>query len=411
MATVMPNPFNRVIAQVFSRDEGLRARNEHLARLEQYQAMQHAITRIIARSTELDTAIPRIIQAICETADWDLGEVWYIDRDANALSCTANWTKPTLSFPLFAQSSMEITFAPGKGLPGRVWMTGKPGWMNNIVNDSQFMRGAIAQHDGLHAGLGIPIRTDGEVIGVLTLFSRQVRATDNELLRVLDTIGSQIGLFIERKRIEQVEREQARRLAILEERQRLGRDLHDSVTQTLFSASVIAEMLPRLQNPDKVRSGLDELHHLTRSALTEMRSLLVELRPSTHTETELSELLRQLADNLHARSGLIITLDLDCCPALHPDVQLALYRITQEAFNNIIKHAGATHILLRLCNDPEQIELCIRDNGRGFDKTQLPPNHFGLGIMRERAEAIGAQFCLESVPGSGTSLTVNLAVS
>src|SRR6185369_14751284 len=139
--------------------------------------------------------------------------------------------------------------------------------------------------------------TEGEVIGVMTFFSRQPRQPDRDLLRILDTVGSQIGLFVERKRIEQTEREQARKLAILEDRQQLARDLHDSVTQTLFSATVIAEMLPILwtRDPEQIKPNLEQLHHLTSGALSEMRDLLVELRPPTLINGDLSELLHNLA--------------------------------------------------------------------------------------------------------------------
>ncbi len=227
MTIVMPPNFGRVIEQIFNRTDRFRQMEAQLARLEHYQAMQHKITQIIARSVELDKAIPHIIQVICKSTDWDLGEVWHVDRDADVLCCTLNWHVPARHFPAFAGSSQAITFARGKGLPGRVWSSGKSVWITNVVTDSHFLRGPLAEQDGLHGALGVPIRTEGEVIGVLTLFSRQTRPLDRELLRVLDTIGSQIGLFIERKQIERTDHEQARTLAAMEERQRIARDLHD----------------------------------------------------------------------------------------------------------------------------------------------------------------------------------------
>ncbi len=412
MAVVMPTHLGRIIGQTLNGYFRFRELENRTARLEQYQRMQHAITRIVAGASELDQAIPRILQAICETTDWDFGEVWHIDHRTNVLVCEASWHVPTLSFPAFEQRTREITFAVGKGLPGRVWKNGKPAWISNVVVDGNFPRAHLAERDGLHGGLAISIRAEGKVIGIMGFFSREIRNPDHELLRVLDTVGSQIGLFVERKRIERIEHEQARTLAALEERQRLARDLHDSVTQTLFSASVIAEMLPILwtRDPDQVRAGLDDLHQLTRDALAEMRSLLVELRPTALQQDNLVDLIKPLVDTLAARSQIQATLEvnsaLQSTCGLSPEVQTVLYRITQEAFNNIVKHAQATQVSVQLSGGPEHVELQIRDNGRGFKMDCIPTSHFGLEIIRERAAAIGATFHLNSIPGQGTYLNI-----
>jgi signal transduction histidine kinase len=408
MGLAIPLQLGQAFEKVFSKNDRLRELEQRNAQLEQYQTMQHAITHIIACSTQLENAIPRIVQAICETIGWDFGEVWHIDRQEQHLFCAASWHIPSLSFPAFSQSNLDLTFLYGKGLPGRAWANGKSTWITDVVIDANFLRGASAEQDGLHAGLGIPIRTEGEVIGVMTFFSRHIRSVERDLLRVLDTIGSQIGLFIERKRIEQLEHEQARKLATLEERQRLARDLHDSVTQTLFSASVIAEMLPRIwqHDPEETRLGLEDLHVLTRDALAEMRSLLVELRPSAYEDVDLREMLKNLADATASRSNLKIIVEVDGHTQLMSETKKMLFHITQEALNNVMKHAGATHVWITLCKGDHHLELNIRDNGCGFKMDRLLDGHFGLEIMRERAEEIGSMLRLNSIPGKGTQLTV-----
>ncbi len=395
---------------VTSQNRGDRTRvlEMRVFQLEKYLTTQHEITQIIARSSELDTALPRILQAICETTDWDFGEVWQIDPTDNLLHCAETWCTAAHSFPFFEQSSRQVTFEFGRGLPGRVWESSKPAWVSNVIFDSNFMRGLVAEKDGLHGGLGVPIRADGRVIGAMTFFSRQPRQLDRDLLRVLDTVGSQIGLFIERKRAEQAERQQARVVAAMEERQRLARDLHDSVTQSLFSASVIAEMLPLLwtRKPEQILPSLDELHHLTRDALTEMRALLVELRPPALVHGDLAELLRNLADTLKCRAKLRVILETQISGVLPADEQIALYRITQEALNNISKHAGASLVSVCLTADGDYLKLTIEDDGKGFDTTGAHPNHFGLEVMRERAESSGARLTLESAAGCGTRLSL-----
>lgn len=394
--------------QVLSRINRFQALEARAVRLEHYLATQHAITQIIAKSSDLKTSLPRILQAICETTVWDFGEVWYVDNNDNHLRCEATWSDPNLQFPRFEKSGRSITFMPGIGLPGRAWASGKPAWVSNVLDDKNFIRTVAAEQDGLRTGIAIPIRAEGYVIGALTFFSAQMRPVDRELLQMLDTAGSQIGLFIERKRTEQIHWEQAHILAVLEERQRLARDLHDSVTQTLFSASVVAEMLPIMwtRDPDQIKPGLDELHQLTRDALSEMRSLLGDLRPMQFANGDLPKLLEKLGETLAQRTKTAVSVDIQLPVMLSADMQMALYRITQETLNNITKHAAATRVSVRLHADETQVNLQIEDNGRGFNMLAIPDGHYGVSIMRERAEAVGAQLHINSALGKGTCLSV-----
>ena len=406
--TVHTPTLGRRIGQAFAGADRTYELQLRAAKLEQYLTTQDAVTKIIARATALETALPHILQAICETTGWEFGEVWHLDHRTNRLICRTTWCDPASRFPAFEKSGRDLTFAAGKGLPGRIWKSGKPAWITNVAADANFLRALLAERDGLRAGMGVPIRIEGEIIGAMTFFSRQQRQSDRELLRMLDTVGSQIGLFIERERAMQVEREQTCKLVALEERQRLARDLHDSVTQTLFSASVIAEMLPILwsREPEQVEPQLGELQYLTRSALTEMRALLVELRPPALVNGDLAELLKDLADSLMGRSQIPVTLDVHISCTVPTDEKIALYRIMQETLNNIVKHAAATQVWVRLCADKDRFELCIEDDGCGFDPDCVPAAHFGVEGMRERAEGIGATFQLDSAPGEGTRLRV-----
>ena len=202
-------------------------------------------------------------------------------------------------------------------------------------------------------------------------------------------------------------REKATQDAVAAERTRLARDLHDAVTQTLFSATLIAEVLPDLWEKNR-REGnrrLEELRQLTRGALAEMRTLLVELRPNALIEIPLPTLLRQLTDALIGRARLDIQLHCSGERDLPPDVQVGLYRIAQESLNNIVKHSRATQAVVSL-HISDTLRLTVADNGQGFDVSTVTPDHIGLRIMRERAEAIGAQFKVESAPGEGTRISV-----
>lgn len=195
-------------------------------------------------------------------------------------------------------------------------------------------------------------------------------------------------------------------LAALEERQRLARDLHDSVSQTLFSAGVIADTLLYMfdKNPGQIKKGLQDLSELTRSARAEMRSLLMALRPASIVDTELGDSLRHLVQNISGRAGLEIVLNTEGKRSLPADVQITFYRILQEALNNIIKHSNATHVDIDLRITAIGVELYVRDDGRGFDPVSVSTGQLGLKIMHERAHSIGASLRITSRAGSGTEV-------
>ena len=154
----------------------------------------------LAESATLVEAAPRMLKAICESLDWEYGALWSVDHAAARLHCAATWHQPSLPFDDFAADSRRAAFAIGIGLPGRVWASRKPAWIPDVVDDSNFPRAPFAVRAGLHAAFGFPVLSGGEVIGVMEFFSREIRKPDEELLVMLTTVGSEIGLFVEWKR-------------------------------------------------------------------------------------------------------------------------------------------------------------------------------------------------------------------
>ena len=254
------------------------------------------------------------------------------------------------------------------------------------------------------AVFSVPILIKNEVYGSLALYYREPRKFSAEEIELATTFGDQTALAIENARL----RTQVERAAVAEERNRIARDLHDSVTQTLFSASLIAEVLPRMWESDREESEkrLAELRQLTRGALAEMRTLLLELRPATLIEVQLRELLRQLTEATTGRTRIPIRLELQGEGPLPPDVKIAFYHVAQEALNNVAKHAKATHVTVTFKRTQTRGQLTVTDDGRGFVIEKVTPEHLGLTIMNERAESIGARLQIESRLGHGTSVTV-----
>lgn len=205
----------------------------------------------------------------------------------------------------------------------------------------------------------------------------------------------------------------AQEMAALRERQRLARDLHDSVSQTLFSAGVTTEtlLMEYRIRPEQVEDGLQQIHQLVQAAQAEMRILLIELRPEILAKARLSDLLTQLAKVLRTRTNAAVDLDIVETYVAPTAVHDTFYRVAQEALNNIMKHAEAAHIAVHFESLPGQVRLTVHDDGHGFNREQVPAGHFGLLNMGERAEAIGALLAIESTPGEGTTVALRWTAS
>jgi signal transduction histidine kinase/ligand-binding sensor domain-containing protein len=254
------------------------------------------------------------------------------------------------------------------------------------------------------AFLAVPLPMSGKIYGGLTLLFEKRHEIRDEEINLALTLADQASLAIANAQL----RAQAEQNAVAAERSRLARDLHDAVTQTLFTTSLIADVLPRIweRNPAEGQRRLEEVRQLTRGALAEMRTLLLELRPASLTETNLGDLVRQLSLAFTGRTQIPVEVNVEGKFELPPDVQVALYRIAQELLNNVAKHAHASHVSVRLSEMVGQIVLRVSDDGQGFDLESVPSGHMGLGIIRERAAAIGATLDVDSRPGGGTMAAV-----
>jgi len=279
--------------------------------------------------------------------------------------------------------------------------------------------------EGMRAWMWVPLSVKGRTLGGIGVAHPDRNHFTAHHGSMALSIADQVAITMVNAELH----EQARSLAALTERQRLARNLHDAVNQSLFSAGLIAEVLPRLWDLDPVeaRQALEDLRRLTRGALAEMRELLAELRPSVLTDSSLGDLLRQLATAFTGRTNVPVSLTLTGELALPARVQVALYRICQEALNNIAKHAEAQRVAIDLQYDSievpssspveqpdapaemvvRSVEMRIRDDGRGFDAGQATPSgHYGMAMMLERAEVAGGRLDLATQPGHGTEIVV-----
>ncbi len=355
-------------------------------------ATLNAIASAVSRSLELEEVFQDALDKTLEVTGMEAGVAHRLDESSGYLVLAA---QRGLSERLAEQVSR---LSPSQALVG-VGDVSRPAVFRVTDLPASELSSQMVE-DGMQQCVVVPLVAKGRLLGTLHLCTRSPRALTTEELSLLAAVGQQVGVAVENARLY----ERAEESAAAAERSRLARDLHDAVSQTLFSASLIAEVLPRLweRNPEEGRRRLEELRQLTRGALAEMRTLLLELRPSVLREVALNDLLRQLCEAITGRARLPVQLAIEGEADLPPEVRVAFYRVAQESLNNVAKHAGATAVSVSLHSRDDATELVVSDDGRGFDPTHIPPDHLGLSIMRERAEAVGAVLALDSVPGQGT---------
>jgi nitrate/nitrite-specific signal transduction histidine kinase len=391
---------------------GVAIENAHLFEAEQRRAEQFRVISEVGRRItsilDIDEVLVQVARLIHQTFDYYHVGIAVREEDQVVYKVGAGelWDDPQFQFqPARLKVGQE-------GVAGWVAAMGEPLLVPDVSQDPRYvwMRGSKTRSE-----LAVPIEVKGEIVGVLDVQSDRLNAFDESDLVVLQSLAHQTAIAVQNAQLY----EQAQQGAVLEERQRLARELHDAVTQMLFSASLIAETLPALWESDqeKGRQLLQELRQLSRGALAEMRTLLLELRPTVLVEANLGDLLHQLAEVVTGRTGVPVTVMAEGESELPSDVHVALYRIAQEALNNVIKHARASHVAvdLRCALHPSSlqeewmkegnVELCIIDDGCGFDPSYVPAGRLGLGIMRERAQAVGATLEIDSQLGNGTRVT------
>jgi signal transduction histidine kinase len=255
--------------------------------------------------------------------------------------------------------------------------------------------------------LGVPLSVQDRIIGMITLDRTDEGGFDEEEVRLATAFADLAALALENARLYS----RAEQAAVLEERHRLARELHDSVSQALYGIALGARTARTLveRDPARVAEPVDYVLSLAEAGLAEMRALIFELRPESLEKEGLVAVLNKQAASLRTRHGLVVEIEI-CCdePLLPIDKKEALYRVAQEAMNNVTKHAQATQLDLRLkCNDGIlQMEVC--DDGIGFDATASYPGHLGLHTMRERVAKLHGQIVIDSQIGKGTNIVVTV---
>ncbi len=385
----------RVEAAESLRSHALELENRVVARTQEIERRRRVAEGLHDILTVLNTARPleEILDLIVEQASQ------LLETDAIAIYRQDDGDSgPRIQAARYLNESEAEESTPGKGYPSFATHAPEQDGLPVAATES-----GMTQAGRYRSVLAVPLNVKGEIYGSLCLYYKAARSFSQEEKELAVAFSDQAALAIENGRL----REQVGRSAVAAERTRLARDLHDAVTQTLFSTSLIAEVLPKIweRDAEEGKKRAEELRELTRGALAEMRTLLLELRPTALTDAALGDLLRQLADAVTGRARIPVSVTTEGNGPLPSEVQIAFYRIAQEALNNVAKHSRATRANVKMSQTADSVALEVEDDGRGFDPNTVPATHLGLNIMRERAETIGAQLEVVSAVGQHTSIT------
>lgn len=387
---------SRDISERRAAEEALRRRIAELSALQR-------ISATLAGSTDLLAVLPDVAAQLCSALRALHSVVFFFDEGIGGLHAVAS--DPTVA----ARCEALGARLPLQDLPeiAQVTASGKP-----LIISSADAPALTAPSLGCLTKEGtaslaiLPLFVRGEIIGTLQLARETGRDPFSQRdLEVAETAGAAIAAAVGHERL----RAEESRQAATAMRDRLARDLHDAVTQSVYAANLIAEALPSVweRDPAEGRAELLQLQRMVQTALAELRKLLHELRPATLAAADIGHLMERLVDALEGQTQAEITLEIQVHTTPPEEVKVAFYRIAQEAFNNIAKHSRATKIEARMLADSEGVVLSVRDNGVGFDPNDVPADHMGLAIIAERAAEIGADVELESAPGAGTQIIVS----
>jgi len=357
----------------------------------------NSIITVASQSLDIQEILEDALDKTVQQTGFDAGAAFRFETDPTSPLLSAHWGfEPEIAINLLKRYAITTHRIP-------VYPEDVTAIEIEDFQDEE-LRAQLSRY-GFQLLIYIPLSTKGHKLGFFILGKQGLDILSREELSLLRSIGKQIGVAMENARLY----EQAEQAAIETERHRLARELHDAVTQTLFSASIIADVIPRIwkRNPEAGMENLEELRQLTRGALAEMRTLLLEMRPESLERADIKSLLAQLADAFTGRARVPVSLVIQGDCEQPQDVKLVFYRVAQEALNNVAKHSGARQVDLHLECQPGQLSLFIKDDGLGFDPDSITPDHMGIAIMRERASSIGARLKIESQLSQGTTVELD----
>ncbi len=382
----------------------------------------NAITSVVSQSLDLDTVLSIALDKTLEIMNVNTGGILLLNEEGKMLRYHVH---RGLSDKYVGEMRLRL----GEGIAGRVAQTGEAMLLEDISNDPNAAHPDLIVADGLRAFASVPLRSKDKVLGVLNIASRGAREFSSEDAQLLNNIAAQVAIAVENAKLHQeVQRKEEIRGELLqeifsiqeEERRRLARELHDETSQVIASLNAnleaVAGMLPPSAN--KAKAILRKTQDLSINILDEIHKLIYELRPTLLDDLGLVAAIRWLVDNNLEPAGVVVHFKTSGrVRRLDTRLETTLFRVIQEAFYNIARHADATSVEVRLHFKKTIIRVHIRDDGRGFDVAEAMsskdrPRGLGLLGMKERVELVNGTFSIQSSPGgSGTEINIEIPLS
>jgi PAS domain S-box-containing protein len=412
---------------------------------EQRLRVQYAVARALSQEANLKAASPRILAAICESMGWDAGGLWRIAAEGREVECIGFWHAPSAAAPELEISNRDAHYKKGVGLPGRVLATGEAGWTADIGREKDLPRARAARADGIEGACAFPIRVGDKIMGVIEFFCRKALTPDDTLRQWMSSIGNQIGLFMQREEAvdglrrahDELEQRVLARTADLKnanaqlenamqerkrlenelleitekERRRIGLDLHDDLGQKLaglnlmmkgFELCLEKKKLPEAEDARKIQLLLEQTMHHAGGLARDLA--LADLR-----EDDLPSALKSLAT--HVKELFSITCRFKSegrIPTLEKNAIMQLYKITQEAVTNAVKHGKSRQVDIHLQGGKSGLVLTIRNNGLPFPSMISQSKGMGLRIMNYRANTLGGSLEITPIRPKGAMVTCTL---
>jgi PAS domain S-box-containing protein len=388
----------RDITERVQAEKALRRRNRELALLNQ-------TSKLFNSTLDLNQVFALVLEEVRHLLKVTACSVWLIDSETEKLVCRQAAGPGS---QILRGCSLEL----GQGFAGLVVSSGESLCVPDAPTDERFWDGvAVKTGLDLHSILCVPLRTKRGVIGVIYVVDREIDRFGSEDLRLVEALTGAAAIAIENAQLYA----RIRRLAVEQERHRLARELHDTVTQSLYSIGMAAQtslkLLGRTDVDSRTLEPIDHILTLSQGALTEMREQLHDLHPTILSEKGLTQAIAEYCHVLRTQYLLSIALVADPEPPLSMAQRETLYFVAREALSNVVKNASAEHVDVSLTTEDDQIELSVVDDGAGFDPSIVSAKQtMGLRSMQERTGQVAGAFELESRPGRGTRVTVRIPV-
>jgi nitrate/nitrite-specific signal transduction histidine kinase len=399
MTAQLQDSITNLEERVAERTRALQKANETLERRAVQLETSARVSRELTSILDIDDLLTQVVELIRDAFHYYHVHIFLLDRDGGRLVLRAS-TSPTVP-------EHQCIDVDDSSINGKAIRRGEVILVNDVKNDACYL--ADQYLPDTESELVAPLRLGNRAIGTLDVQSAELSAFASQDLLVIQSLGDQIAVAIENARLY----DRSQELAVFEERNRLARELHDSVTQSMYSVVLLTEGWRRsIRNGGEanVDEYLARIGEINQQGLKEMRLLIHELRPPVLEEDGLLGALHQRLDAVEKRAGISARLIADEIIELPHAVEEGLYRIAQEALNNSLKHASAADVVVRIGTRDGKVVLEVEDDGRGFDLDTVGFNHgMGLANMRDRAEELGGSIEIRSEPGRGTLVKVEVA--